>query len=246
MTTPSSPSSPPPSSSSGIFYPDTYPATFLHRPNRFIAHALLNGEEIVCHVKNTGRCKELLLPGASVVVQKAQTIGRKTPYSLLSVWKGDQLINIDSSAPNPIFAQWMRHGGVWEVPTLIRAEKRFEDSRLDFFVQWEKRQAFIEVKGVTLEEDGIARFPDAPTERGVKHLHSLISAKQQGYEAYGVFIIQMQNVSRLEPNWKTHAAFGEAMILAQEAGVKFLAMDCIVTPNSVTAHKPIPIFLQPQ
>ena len=155
---------------------------FIQRPNRFIAHVELNGEPVVCHVKNTGRCRELLIPGARVLLQRAENPARKTAYDLISVWKGERLINMDAAAPNAVFAQWLREGGLGFVPSLVKPECTHGDSRFDFYFEREGRGCFAEVKGVTLEEGGVVRFPDAPTERGVKHLHGLSRCVAEGYD----------------------------------------------------------------
>lgn len=226
-----------------MVYDNISPGVFLDRPNRFIANVLIEGRPFVAHVKNTGRCRELLIPGASVLVQKAEGKGRKTDYDLIGVYKGERLINIDSQAPNKVFSQWLKDGGLGEVPSLIKAEQRFGDSRFDFYLERGDRSAFAEVKGVTLEENGIARFPDAPTERGVKHLHGLMDCIKEGYEAYAVFIIQMDKVHLFEPNRLTHPEFADALIQAEKAGVKLLALDCEVKENSISAQNPVPIQL---
>ena len=216
-------------------------AVFVDRPNRFIAHIELDGEIKVCHVKNTGRCRELLIPGAEIFVQDfgVESPGgphaRKTRYDLITVRKGERLINIDSAAPNKVFAEWVRAGGLFSGVTLLRPETRFGGSRFDFYIEAGGRRAFVEVKGDTLEEDGVARFPDAPTERGVKHLRELIACRDVGYDTYAVFVIQMKDVRYMEPNWATHPAFGEALGDAARAGVRVLAVDCFVTEDSITA-----------
>jgi sugar fermentation stimulation protein A len=223
-------------------------AIFLGRPNRFIAHIELDGRAEVCHVKNTGRCKELLIPGADILVQDAgrgpgspaagdvtTPNSRKTRYDLISVWKGSRLVNIDSSAPNKVFSEWVRSYGVFRNISFVKPECRFGSSRFDFYIEADGRRAFAEVKGVTLEENGIARFPDAPTERGVKHLRELISAVEAGYDAYAVFVVQMKGVCYMEPNWAMHPAFGKALRDARLAGVRVLAVDCTVTEGSITA-----------
>jgi sugar fermentation stimulation protein A len=223
-------------------------AVFVDRPNRFIANVEIDGRREVCHVKNTGRCRELLISGASVYVQAVgrgdrslaardfdAPNSRKTQYDLIAVRKGERLINIDSSAPNKVFAEWVCSSGIFKNVTLIKPEYRYGSSRFDFYIEADGRRSLVEVKGATLEENGIVRFPDAPTERGVKHLRELISATLAGYDAYAVFIIQMKGVRWLEPNWETHREFGTALRDAREAGVKILAVDCEVSKNSITA-----------
>lgn len=208
-------------------------AVFLDRPNRFIANIMLNGRREVCHVKNTGRCKELLLPGAGIMVQETDKPDRKTKYDLISVWKGSRLINMDAAAPNKVFMEWLQSGRLFGDITLIKPESSFSASRFDFYVEAEGKRSFIEVKGVTLEEEGIVRFPDAPTERGVKHLKELISCVKAGYEAYAVFVVQMKGVRYFEPNDSTHPAFGEALREAAKNGVRVIALDCQVTEDSI-------------
>ena len=224
-------------------YDNIFEAVFLDRPNRFIAHILLDGEKQVCHVKNTGRCRELLVPGAAVYVQKAANPARKTAYDLIAVWKGGRLINMDAAAPNKVFAEWLRAGGPGFVPELIRPECVHGDSRFDFYFEHGGKRAFAEVKGVTLEEDGVVRFPDAPTERGVKHLRGLARCVEEGFEAYAVFIIQMKGVKVFEPNRATDPEFAQALAQAARAGVKLIALDCYVTKDSLTAGEPVEIRL---
>lgn len=229
-----------------MIYENIESAVFLLRPNRFIANIEINGRPEVCHVKNTGRCRELLLPGARVLVQKKAAPNRKTGYDLISVWKGERLVNIDSAAPNRVFAERVRSGGLFKNVSLLKPEAKFGNSRLDFYIEAAGRRAFAEVKGVTLEENGIVRFPDAPTERGVKHLRTLISCRKAGFDAWAVFIVQMKGVSHFEPNWETHPAFGEALLQAERAGVTLLALDCRVTETGITAADPVPIVTEPR
>lgn len=217
--------------------------TFLCRPNRFLAHVELDGAVQLCHVKNTGRCRELLVPGAPVLIQESSSPARKTRWDLVSVWKGDRLINMDSSAPNRLFAEWVQAGNLFDRLTLLKPEQRFGASRFDFYLEGDGRRGYAEVKGVTLEQDGIARFPDAPTERGVKHLRELIACREAGFEAWVAFIVQMKGVTRLEPNRDTHAAFGDALRDARDAGVHILALDCRVTPGEVWVDQVLPVML---
>lgn len=224
-------------------YENLREARFLRRPNRFIAHVLLDGQETVCHVKNTGRCRELLVPGSVVYIQKASNPVRKTAWDLIAVRKGERLINMDAAAPNAVFGEWLRAGGAGFVPSLIRPECRFGDSRFDFYFQNGERRIFAEVKGVTLEEDGVVRFPDAPTLRGVKHLHGLADCLRDGYEAWAVFVIQMRSVRYFEPNRRTHPAFADALRDAADAGVRLLALDCDITPGSLEIAEEVPIRL---
>ncbi len=224
-------------------YENLREARFLRRPNHFIAHVLLDGQETVCHVKNTGRYRELLVPGAVVYIQKASNPVRKTAWDLIAVRKGERLINMDAAAPNAVFGEWLRTGGAGFVPSLIRPECRFGDSRFDFYFQNGERRIFAEVKGVTLEEDGVVRFPDAPTLRGVKHLHGLADCLRDGYEAWAVFVIQMRSVRYFEPNRRTHPAFADALRDAADAGVRLLALDCDITPGSLEIAEEVPIRL---
>ena len=224
-------------------YPPVVPAVFLRRPNRFIAHVLLEGQETVCHVKNTGRCRELLVPGALVYLQPADNPKRKTAWDLIAVQKGERLINMDAAAPNAVFGEWLRSGGLGFVPNKVRPECVHGDSRFDFSFEHDDRRCFAEVKGVTLEENGVARFPDAPTERGVKHLRGLIRCVEEGCEAYAVFVVQMRGVQHFEPNRETHPAFAAALRDAGDAGVHLLALDCEVTPDSLRIAEPVPIRL---
>jgi sugar fermentation stimulation protein A len=224
-------------------YANTMTAIFLSRPNRFIAHVELNGETVVAHVKNTGRCKELLIPGARVVLQKSEAPGRKTGYDLIAVWKGGRLVNIDSQAPNRVFLEHLQSGRYIDGVTLIKPEVKYGGSRFDFYVEAGERKIFIEVKGVTLENDGVVLFPDAPTERGVKHLNELARCVGEGYEAQAVFVIQMSGARYFTPNNETHPAFGAALVAAQKAGVKVVALDCAVTENSLTIGQPVAVKL---
>ena len=218
-------------------------ATFLARPNRFIAHVELEGKTEVCHVKNTGRCKELLIPGTTIYVQEWDNPARKTKFDLIAVEKGDRLINMDAQAPNKVFGEWAASGAFTEGLTLLKPEKTWGSSRFDFYFEAGERRGFVEVKGVTLEEDGAVYFPDAPTERGVKHIEELIACQTAGYEAYLCFVIQMEHVKSFSPNDRTHPAFGEALRRAAAAGVRLLARDCVVTPDSLTLGKPVTIVL---
>lgn len=224
-----------------MLYENIMKAVFLERPNRFIAKILMDGEERICHVKNTGRCRELLVPGAEIYVQHWNLPTRKTNYDLIAVRKGDRLINMDSAAPNAVFAQWVKEGGLFSELTLLKPEQRFGQSRFDFYIEADRKKAFAEIKGVTLEENGVVRFPDAPTERGVKHLNELIKCVESGFDAYIVFIIQMDRVKYFEPNWDTHRLFGETLQKANSAGVNLLALNCDVTENSIDVCSPVQI-----
>lgn len=216
---------------------------FLSRPNRFIAQIELDGSIQTCHVKNTGRCRELLLPGARVLVQECFSPQRKTKYDLISVWKGQRLINMDSAAPNQVFGEWLRAGKLFPEYRCLKPEFSHGDSRFDFYMETATAKAFIEVKGVTLEEDGVVRFPDAPTERGLKHLHSLMRCREEGYLAYVAFVIQMQGVRYFQANWDTHPAFGQALREAAAAGVEVRAWDCLVSENSLQLNQEVEIRL---
>ncbi len=216
-------------------------ATFLERPNRFIAYAELDGERVVCHVKNTGRCRELLVPGAEVVLSDGRgNAKRKTPFDLIAVNKGERLINIDSQAPNAAAAELLRR---LYPDAIIRPEKTVGDSRIDFYLEDGNKKIFVEVKGVTLEEDGAVFFPDAPTERGIKHLKELTSLKKQGYTAKVLFIVQMEKVRYFAPNRKTHPQFADELTRAAAAGVDVLAYECRVTDDEMVVTVPVEIRL---
>lgn len=224
-------------------YTNTRKAEFLDRPNRFIAHVRLGEEVETVHVKNTGRCKELLVPGTEVILEQSGNPARKTRYDLICVNKNGRWINMDSQIPNRAAAQWLRLGGYFPEEITVYTEKKYGNSRFDLYVESPERKAFIEVKGVTLEEDNIVRFPDAPTLRGVKHVEELIRCTEEGYEAYLLFVIQMKDVKCFQPNWKTHPEFGEALCRAERAGVKLLAYDCEVTEDSMEIRDAVPIDL---
>lgn len=216
-------------------------AIFLRRPNRFIAHVELHGEQVVCHVKNTGRCRELLVPGAEVWLEKGSNPNRKTAWDLICVRKGERLINMDAQAPNQVFAEW---AAKFEPELMaLRSEVTYGQSRLDFCLETKQGLHYVEVKGVTLEEGGHTRFPDAPTERGVKHLQELIRAVEEGHRASAVFVIQMEDVVDFAPNDVTHPAFGEALRQAAAAGVQVVALNCCVTPDSLEILGPVPVML---
>lgn len=215
---------------------------FLARPNRFLAHVVLDGQEEIVHVKNTGRCRELLPPGAEVWCQRSDNPARKTKYDLITVRKGSRLINMDSQAPNLAAKEWLSKGGLGEVKNL-RAETKHGDSRFDFSFLKDGRQCFLEVKGVTLENDGICAFPDAPTERGAKHLRGLAEAAREGYGAYVLFVIQMSDVKHLHPNDATDPAFGKALREAAAGGVEVLAVDCKITEDEMVIRDFVPVVL---
>ena len=225
-------------------YRKTIEATFINRPNRFIANVELEGDIIQVHVKNTGRCRELLIPGVSVILEESDNLSRKTKYDLVCVKKNQNWINMDSQLPNKAAAEWIQGGGLFPEPVQVYTEKTYGNSRFDFYIESEKRKAFIEVKGVTLEEEGIASFPDAPTIRGIKHLNELVKCMEDGYEAYVLFVIQMKGIHVFKPNWKTHKEFGDALIHAFEKGVTILAYDCEVTEDSMNISNPVPVNLE--
>lgn len=217
---------------------------FIERPNRFIAYIEIAGQKETVHVKNTGRCAELLQPGATVYVQKADNPERKTQWDLIGVKKGKRMINMDSQIPNKVVEEWIRKGNLFPNATLIRPETTYKQSRFDLYIEEDNRKIFIEVKGVTLEHDGVVKFPDAPTERGIKHLNELCEAVEDGYEAYVFFVIQMKGVKYFTPNMKTHAAFGEALRNAQEQGVHILAYDCKVSKDSIEIAQEVPVVFR--
>ena len=218
-------------------------ARFLSRVNRFTAFVELNGQEEMVHVKNTGRCRELLLEGARVFLEEADKESRKTKYSLIAVYKGDVLVNMDSQAPNQMAAEALAEGKIEEIGEVdfLKREVKYENSRFDIYYQKGEKKGFIEVKGVTLEEDGIAKFPDAPTERGAKHLRELIKAKEEGYEAAVLFVIQMKGAREFRPNEERDQNFTAALREAAEAGVKILAYDCGVQVGKVWIEDKIPV-----
>ena len=223
-------------------YQNMVPGVFLSRPNRFIAHIEIDGREEVCHVKNTGRCRELLPAGAKVWCQKSSNPARKTKYDLITVEKGHRLINMDSQAPNAAVKEWLAGGGLGPVENL-KAETTHGDSRFDFSFTREGKLCFLEVKGVTLENDGVCAFPDAPTERGAKHLRELTKLSREGYGAYVLFVIQMADVKYLHPNNATDPNFSAALREAAANGVRVLAMDCTVTVDSMTIRNSVEVKL---
>ena len=216
---------------------------FISRPNRFIAYVDVNGKTETIHVKNTGRCRELLTDKARVYLSVSDNPLRKTGYDLIAVKKGDLLINMDSQIPNDVCEEMLKKHTIFSENAIIKREYTYKSSRFDFYIEDGERRIFLEVKGCTLENNGIASFPDAPTERGVKHINELISAIKDGYEAYIVFIIQMKGVTQFRPNDITHKAFGDALRLAHKKGVKILAYDCKVTPDSIEADREVKVIL---
>lgn len=230
-------------------YRKVIPGRFISRPDRFTAIVLVGGSEEKVHVKNTGRCRELLLPDASVYLAEADNPDRRTRYDLIAVEKvlddGSKiLINMDSQAPNKAAGEWLRSGGLFGEGASVRSEVRYRDSRFDFYIEQGERRIFLEVKGVTLEREGVAMFPDAPTERGLKHVRELAECINEGYEAYVLFVIQMKGMHLFRPNNATHPQFGEALAEAQRRGVNIAAYDCIVEPDSMTIDQPVDTELE--
>ena len=218
-------------------------AVFDSRPNRFVAEVVTGRGKEICHVKNTGRCRELLIPKARIWVQRNENPKRKTSLDLIAVEKAGRIVNMDSQIPNQVAEEWIRKGHLFPAGASIRREVRYQDSRFDLYLEDRERRMFLEVKGVTLEEDGTARFPDAPTLRGVKHVEGLTACRKDGYEAGILFIIQMKGVSCLRPNDRTHPEFGQALRRAVKAGVQVKALDCLVTPDSIAADKEVEVRL---
>ena len=220
-------------------YANIVKGTFIERPNRFIAICRIDGKEEICHVKNTGRCRELLLNGATVYLEKSSNPNRKTQYDLVAVQKGDRLINMDSQVVNKVALEFIPK--LFSDIKYIKPEYKYGNSRFDIYVETETEKIFVEVKGVTLENDGVVRFPDAPTERGVKHLNELQKAVTEGYRACVLFVVQMSDVKYFEPNRETHPQFADALKQAKENGVIPLAYTCDVTPDSIKITKEIPV-----
>lgn len=220
---------------------------FLSRPNRFIAQVLLDGNEETVHVKNTGRCKEILIPGTAVYLHRSVSPERKTKYDLIAAEKktenGTMLINIDSQIPNLCAEEFLLNTEFFGKGAKIRREVKYGNSRFDLYAENGEMTAFIEVKGVTLENGLSALFPDAPTERGVKHINELISAAREGFGAYIFFVIQMKGIREFSPNEKMHPEFAAALREAQLNGVKILAYDCTVTPDSLVINSPVVVNL---
>ncbi len=225
-------------------YKNIISGKFISRPNRFIAKIEIDGKEETVHVKNTGRCRELLTDGATVYLEVSDNPHRKTKSDLVAVekkrdGKENLLVNMDSQIPNSAAEEWLKKGTLFSENAVIRREVTFGDSRFDFYIEDGERKAFLEVKGVTLEHNGVALFPDAPTERGVKHINELVSCLEAGYEAYILFVIQMKEIHLFKPHDKMHPEFGEALRNAESSGVKIIAMDCIVTPDSMEIDLPV-------
>ncbi len=235
-------------------YPKTVTGIFISRPNRFTAIVAIEGREEICHVKNTGRCRELLIPGCRVILSDSQYAAspssRKTRYDLVAVYKDSLLINMDSQAPNAAAREWLEAGGLFTLEAglgsrlvSLRPETVFGDSRFDFFLKTDTCEMFLEVKGVTLEEQGVLKFPDAPTKRGEKHIRELTKCVRAGYRAGILFVIQMEQALYFTPNTATHPAFAQALTQAEQEGVMLFAMNCLVTPDSMKISSPVPICL---
>lgn len=230
-------------------YHQVIEARFIKRLNRFIAEVEVKGQVEKVHVKNTGRCKELFIEGTRVFLEPAKNPDRKTKYSLVALYKGDLLINIDSQIPNGVAKESFTHNPYiiekFGEVTFLKPEVTYGKSRFDLYYENDNtgKKGFIEVKGVTLEEDGISRFPDAPTTRGVKHINELVASLDEGYDSYILFVIQMKQVELFQPNDRTDPAFGDALRNAKEKGVGILCFDSIITPDSIILDQPIPVDL---
>lgn len=224
-------------------YDNIRSAVFLSRKNRFVALVEIDKEEVICHVKNTGRLRELLIPGAEVYVQEHDDAKRKTKYSLIAVKKGEKVVNIDSLAPNKVFYEWVKRGEFCDGVTLVKPESTYKRSRFDCYIETEKSKMFVEVKGVTLEKDSVALFPDAPTERGVKHLNELCECIKDGYCACIVFVVQMKGPLSFSPNVQTHREFAECLLKCRESGVDIVCVDCNVTPETLEISQRIAVKL---
>lgn len=216
---------------------------FIERVNRFIAYIDVDGKVEVCHVKNTGRCKEILVKGCKVFVQEFDSKIRKTKFDLISVYKGNRLINIDSQVPNKMFSEWVKLGNLFKDIKVFKSEVFYKNSRFDFYVEYEDKKAFIEIKGVTLENEGVVLFPDAPTSRGVKHLKELVSAREEGYEAYVIFIVQMEGVKYFTPNYETHKEFGDTLSFCKNNGVNILAFDSVVLKDEIYIKDSVKVLI---
>ncbi len=225
-------------------YSNMITGRFLNRPNRFIAQVEINGIEETVHVKNTGRCRELLVPDVEVYLQESHEPKRKTKWDLIAVKKGDRIINMDSQIPNRAVEEWLRNGNFFADMHLLKPEKTYKKSRFDFYAEYKDKKAFIEVKGVTLEMGGVVRFPDAPSERAVKHVEELIEAVNEGYEAYLFFVVQMEKVKYFTPNRDAQPEFAEVLLQAERAGVHIRAFDCRVTSESIQINEPVPVILE--
>lgn len=231
-------------------YENISSGSFIRRPNRFIAQVEIQEDgksrEETVHVKNTGRCRELLLPGAEVYLEKSSSAERKTAYDLVAVRKGDVLINMDSNAPNKAVREWLETGKYFEDVEMVRPETTFGGSRFDFYVEAGGRKIFMEVKGVTLERQSVALFPDAPSQRAVRHVQELVEAVRAGYESYLLFVIQMKGITSFTPNREAQPEFADALLEAQRAGVRILAYDCLVRENGMELADPVPVVMDPE
>ena len=224
-----------------MVYKNICTGKFISRPNRFIAEVEIDGKIKICHVKNTGRCRELLIPGATVFLEKSDNLARKTQYDLVAVYKGDKLINMDSQAPNKVFGEWVGNGEIFKNITLIKPEYKYKNSRVDFYIESDNKKILAEIKGVTLEEEGTVMFPDAPTERGIKHIKELMNALDEGYESYIFFIVQMEECEYFTPAYDKHPQFADALVEAHKKGVKVMALNCTVTPDELKIKEEIPV-----
>ena len=221
-------------------YERTVRAEVVRRPNRFVAAVVLDGDEILVHVKNTGRCREILVPGATVILSDSGNPDRKYRYDLVAVYKGDLLVNIDSQAPNRAFASYARGSGIFGKSPEVHQERTHGDSRFDFYVESDGRRIFAEVKGVTLENDGVCMFPDAPTERGTKHVRGLVDCVREGFDAYVVFVVQMCGMRYFTPNRETDPVFSDALKEAERGGVRIVCLECSVSENGMEIIGTIP------
>lgn len=222
-------------------YNNIYPAVFINRPNRFVANIVVDGEEQVCHVKNTGRCKELLVDGAEVYIQKSDNSLRKTQYDLIAVKKGNRIVNMDSQAPNYLVKEWLLDKNPFGKILYLKSEAKCGNSRFDFYMETERERAYIEVKGVTLENNNIVSFPDAPSQRAVKHLNELSALKKQGYGCYVIFVVQMENVKYFRPETQRHKEFTQALINAHNCGVHIMAVECRVESDFIIIDKEVDV-----
>lgn len=225
-------------------YKNITKGVFKNRPNRFVANVEIAGEPVICHVKNTGRCRELLIPDTTVYLEKSDRPNRKTAYDLIAVEKGTRIVNMDSQIPNYVVKEWLKKGNLFSAEAKIWQEKTFGNSRFDLYVEDDDRKAFLEVKGVTLEREKTAFFPDAPTLRGVKHVIELGECVKAGYEAYLIFVIQMDDIREFRPNWGTHKEFGKALQEAAKRGVQVMAYTCCVTAEEIRIKETVPVNLE--
>ena len=218
----------------------------MERPNRFVANILMGKDKLTVHVKNTGRCRELLVKGARVLLEESDNPVRKTRYSLVAVYKGNLLVNMDSQIPNAVAAEALAKGYIPEigVPDYIKREYTYGNSRFDIYYEKDGQKGFIEVKGVALENDGVVSFPDAPTQRGRKHLEELIKAKNEGYNAWVLFVVQMKGIKLFKPNSDHDPEFAALLSKARKAGVGVLAYDCIVTEKSIVLDEKVPVEIE--